>query len=668
MNSFFKLANGLACEIGLCKRYTKWYIALGMMLRGSFTLRVLAANFLLLALPLLIDSFIFFQNSYYETIRGAKKELREVTNLRTFGLVSSKPVKQVLLSELGYVIDISDRMEKGSFEALTRELVEIEALWNQYQIYVLELSNDGYHKIVASSNPVLVGTFFEAYDPFKVVIETGSGTFVRYVFSDETQDYVPYLFMAQVVTSKETGKRLGILMMSSNVESLLSTLLSPSPQLSTAKFAFLNGDGVVIESSDPRLMGRYFKAIPSKRRKQLLSSKQLGNLQLPDYPIPVVQDKDPSFFEFAFEGHIQIAYQVMIPEMKLSVVGYSPKEKFFSSAVRHFLYIYIIYSLILLIGGAVTYWLSLWISRPLRQLIHVMGEVRQGNVDVRFQEAPLGFEINILGQMFNHTLDNLLFNIQHAEDERVKKETYQRELDICREVQYSLLSPRLPESKAAMIAGLYLPASEVGGDFYYFYSKKSHQNEDMLAISVADVIGLGLSPCMYSLTERSLFRAYSTHFDDVGTIVNLTNHDFIRDIGEATTCSNLFLAFFHIDSNVLSYSICGTIPSMIKRKNGELIPLKQAGAAIGVNASSQYQSTSIPLYSGDILIAYTLGLLKITNSNQENLSENLLIEILQSTNWSTAQELVERVKTTIHEFTASIPQMEEGVFIALKID
>ena len=639
------------------------------MIKKSFTLRILAINFLLLALPLLIDSFIFFQNSYYEAIETAKKELKEVSNLRTFSLIASDPVKQVLLSELGYVLDISGKVADQEFESLTHELVEIAHLWEEYQIQVLELSKSGYYKILASSDRELVNTFFEAYHPLETVITKGSSTFIRYLYSGDSQSYVPHLFLAQLIESKETGKPTGILMVNSNIESLLTNLLAPSRRLQKGQFAVLNSDGVVFKSTDSNLMGQYFTPIPAERRRQISSSKQLGNLQLPDRPLPIILGNDPSFFEFIYNNQVQIAYQVSIPALRLSVIGYSPKEEFFGSAVRHFLFIYVTYGLILLIGGAVTYWLSLWISRPLRQLIQVMGEVRQGNLSVRFQETSLGFEINILGGLFNSMIDTLLINMQRAEDERVKKETYEREVAICREVQHSLFSSHTPDVKAAMVAGLYLPAVEVGGDFYYFFSKTTQSKEKILAISLADIGGRGISPCLYSLSARSLFRSYSTLYDDVGTILSLTNNDFIRDVGgDVMMYTKIFLGFYHIDSQTLFYCGCGSVTGVLKRNEGQIETLSTKGPVLGLQKSFNYKTETIQLYPGDSLILYTDGLLKAQNAQQRYFSEMEFNDILQSKNWSTAQEIVDVVKAGVQAFTGGTPQQEEAIIVALKID
>ena len=435
-----------------------------------------------------------------------------------------------------------------------------------------------------------------------------------------------------------------------------------------AQFAFLNSDGIVFKATNPLLMGHYFNPITQERQQQIISSKQLGNLKLPTNPLPVVSDKDPPFFEFIFDEQVQIASQVYIPSMRLSLVGYSQKETFFGSAVRHFLFIYAIYGLILLVGGAVTYWLSIWISRPLRQLIHIMGEVRQGNLGVRFKEAALGFEINMLGNRFNTMIHTLLFNMGRAEDERVKKEAYQREVEICREVQKSLISFQMPSIESARVSAFYLPAIEVGADFYYFFYKTTQEKENVLAFIVADVVGRGISPCLYALSARSLLRAYSTLHDDVGTILRLTNNDFINDMGGTSEILNLCLGLYHTESRILYYCLCGGVMGIIKKKNGHMTMLKQTGVRLGSEQLYNYQSESVKLDSGDTLILYTRGLFKMTNPQQTQFSEKQLEIIVQSPQWNTTQDFINALTTTIQEFTQGTPQEEEVVIVALKVD
>jgi sigma-B regulation protein RsbU (phosphoserine phosphatase) len=297
-----------------------------------------------------------------------------------------------------------------------------------------------------------------------------------------------------------------------------------------------------------------------------------------------------------------------------------------------------------------------------------MGEVRQGNLRMRFKEEALGFEINILGSRFNAMIDTLLFNMERAEDERVKKETYQREVEICRDVQKSLLSFQMPSMESVHINAFYLPAVDVGADYYYFFSKTTQEKEKVLALIVADVIGRGISPCLYALSARSLLRAYSTLHDDVGTILRLTNNDFINDMGGTTDILNLCLGLYHVKSRILSYCLCGGVMGIVKKKNGRMTMLMQTGALLGSEQLYNYQSESIQLDSGDTLILYTKGLFKMINPQHNQFSEQQLEDIVQSQQWYTSQDFINTLTTTVQEFTQGIPQEEEAVVVALKVD
>ena len=638
------------------------------MVKNSFALRVLVISFLLLALPLLVDTFIFFQSSYDDSIADAKRNLREVSNLRAFALTASQPIKQVFLTELTYLLNLSESLDNPDQLQSNQELAEIMHVSGQLQIYVMTLEKNGEFRIVASSVKTLVNTFFTSFKQLEETMRTGTGTFVRHVYSHDMQRYVPYLFVARSIRSKKAGAPIGVIMVTSNVENQLNAILERGNLLENIQFAIVDSDGIVFASSEPRLEGQYFDSLSKLRREEIIDSGQLGEEHLPDKPLPVIKGNDPPFFEFIFDDEVQIAYRAYLPEVNISLVGYASKGEFFGAAITHFLLIYTIYGLILIIGGAVTYWLSLWISRPLRQLSHLMGEVSQGNLEPRFKEQPLGFEINILGRIFNHTIDNLLQNMQQAEDERVKKETYQRELLIGRQVQRSLLPARIPGIKGAKIAGTYIPASDVGGDFYGYLDKQTASGEEVVVISVADVAGRGISSCLYSLSARSLFSSFATLSDDVGEILSLANNAFIEDVGDTGMFLTVFMGMYHTESKIFSYYSCGHVPGLVRRADGQIITLAHSGMALGLKESNRYSPDSIQLESGDCVILYTDGLIEAVNDKYQRFSEKRLKQILQTKQWSTAQEVIETITTEVHEFIHSMPQEEEVIIVALKLD
>ena len=636
------------------------------MIRKSFTLRVLVASFLLLALPLLIDSFIFFQQSYYAAIQDAKRELKQIVDFRNLAIVSSAPVRENFLKEVIYLFNLN-QLQKLESQKLAAELTRLIPAKQEIHVFVVAIEQGDRYTIVAS-NEEANKTIHYAYNAqLREVLTKKHNTFIRYVYSETQGHYIPYLYMADVILDQTIGKPIGILIFATNVENQLNKMLEVVTKPHVIEFAIANADGIIFASTDERLEGQLLSPITEKRRKEIVASGDFGDLTMAQQPLPIVTEEDPAFFEFNFNNNLQIAYKTEIPDVGMTLFGYSTKKEFFGDAVGQFLLLYTIYGLILVIGGGIAYWLASWISRPLSQLSHVMVEVSQGDLNQRFKKARLGFEINILGSIFNNTIDTLLENIQQAEDERVKKETYQRELKIARQVQRSLLPAQTPHLEQGEVAGVYLPAQEVGGDLYGYLKKSISGGEEVLILSIADVAGQGISSCLYSLSTYSLFRAYATLYDDVGEILRRTNNDFIKDAGDTGMFVTVFMGMYHILSRRFEYYSCGHVPALVRRKDGSILTLSPAGIALGLKeAQEPYHTEVIQLNEGDIVLIYTDGLIEAVNEKHQFYSKKRLEDLLQSQQWSSAQSIVDAVRNDFSTFTHATQQEEEVIIVALK--
>jgi len=636
------------------------------MIKTNFTLRVLVVSFLFLALPLLIDSFIFFQKSYFDSISDAKMALRTEASYRAFNLLNLEPVRETLLNEFIYILDLGNKIENPDQAQLNRALSEIVHEGGAFHLYIMKIDGPRY-KVIASSNPLEINNYFVSYQLLPDVLKKGGGTFIRYDYSNEHHRLIPYIFMVREIYSPKTGEPIGFLMVTADVSKQLEVLTQQTALQENVLFAVLNKDGIVFAATDHRLLGQYFDPISAERRDEILKSGQIGLRQLAPTPLPVIQTKDYPFFEFVYNDQVQIAYRIQAPIGWISLVSYSPKEAFFGKAIRHFLLIYVLYGLILVLGAGVTYWLSSYISSPLRQLTHLMTQVSKGKLDARFKEERFGFEINILGSLFNQTLDNLLENIQKAEDERVKKETYQKELSIVRQVQRSILPSEMPELKGADISGIYVPTKDVGGDHYGYMKKQLKNGREGLLIAVVDAAGRGISSSLYAHALRALFRTYATLSEDVGEILSQTNNTFVQDAGDTGMFIQVLLGLYEEETKKFNYFSCGHVSGLLKRANGNVMSLVSSGIAIGLKEVEKYATEELQLASGDILILYTAGALQARNENGEPFTEERLKAAVLSEEWESAQSAVDGIMSALNAFIHSREQEDEIILVALKV-
>lgn len=546
------------------------------MIRTWFTLRFLVLNLIFVALPLLIDKTIFMNLFYKKTIKTARLELQEIANLRALALSELQPQKEFLLESLLYF------MANKEVEKWNQELRAI-ALKNPFHEFAL-LDFD--EKVIASSRPEAIGKIFPSIYPKKELLQKKKAMFIRYFHGFDGQTPLPRLHL-YVLRVFDQGILLEAIDMTNIVEKILSNTFFTS-----LNFAILNEKGIVVAASDPSFEGSYFSSISPEIKQEVIASKNLGNIQLAKHKTPM--KKIDSLYEFTFNNETQVAYEAEIPYMNLSVMVYTPKSYFFSKVFDQYLLLFTVYIAILILGILAAIIVGVWISKPLKQLSSLMHHASQGKYDQHFKKQPFGFEINSLGSIFNQTLMSLQSNIQKAEDESVKREMYQRELDIGKEVQDNLVQKALPKIK-----GLEMLVFSEKADFFLI--------EESGLIALCHVSQRGISSSLYALSIRSLLRTYATFPFDVGKIMTLLNQDFIADIDKSDMRATAFVSFYDSEKRILQYTSCGHVPAIVKRANGTIEVLEETGKRLGESAEEVYQTRHAQLYPGDFVMLCTDG-------------------------------------------------------------
>ncbi|MGD2159354.1 MAG: GAF domain-containing protein, partial [Anaerolineales bacterium] len=85
----------------------------------------------------------------------------------------------------------------------------------------------------------------------------------------------------------------------------------------------------------------------------------------------------------------------------------------------------------------------------------------------------------------------------------VEKGRMERELEMAYKVQSSLIPREIPQIPGWQIAATWVPAREVAGDFYDFFSGK----EGQWGLVIADVVDKGMAAALFMANSRSILRA-----------------------------------------------------------------------------------------------------------------------------------------------------------------
>lgn len=153
----------------------------------------------------------------------------------------------------------------------------------------------------------------------------------------------------------------------------------------------------------------------------------------------------------------------------------------------------------------------------------------------------------------------------------------------------------------------------LGGDCYGFISLQS----DQTALVVGDASGKGLAAAlMIANVQSSLRTAALFTGDDLVALFRAVNHEAYSS-SLANRYATLFYGVFDSAKRKLRYVNAGHNPPLVLRSDRSVEWLEIGGAPVGMFPDSRYEEKVVALDSGDLVIAYTDGVVEATNRDGE---------------------------------------------------
>lgn len=249
--------------------------------------------------------------------------------------------------------------------------------------------------------------------------------------------------------------------------------------------------------------------------------------------------------------------------------------------------------------------------------------------------------------------------VQSLVKERVEKERLERELEIAKEVQEQLFPRQLPKMEKIDLAGLCLPARMVSGDYYDFLPFGAHR----LGLAVADICGKGISAALLMANLQATLRSNVIRLSQgegnsvennyselpVANVMRLLNQQ-IYNYTSANKFASFFYAVYDELQQTLTYCNAGHNPPLYFNGD-EAKRLTIGGTVVGILPNAVFEQETIHLNSGDVVLAYTDGIIESVNEYGEEFGEERLIQLVQRNRGLSAQELQQVIVTEVLSWT-----------------
>ena len=634
----------------------------------SIGFRLLGIGIILLTIPLLVDSFILVRERYHRTINDAKSYLAEMAKFREIPLSQLHPLSRNLMELFVHYLKLEAHFPEKSTPELNEKLKSLAQAGEFDGVFLLKITPEGRYIVVASGLPEYLGKdythFFKSNDLFSQA--SLEKEFSSNILIDDTTLH-PYFIASHAIYSTQEERFVGVVAVVDDLTLKIRDLLQPDTQRYPVHFALLLPSTIVFASTDPSLKLQYFLPLNESSSTLFQDSAPEAARQLLSKPIPIKNNIGFPFFEFLWKGKAQIGYIRRLSQANYALLAYAAKNDVFQAPLINFFNVYTIYGVILVLGGALATLATLRMAKPIQDLSLVMQKIQEGALHLRYQKDPIGFEINLLGDIFNEMVDAVLEQKHVAEEERVKREIFARELRLGREVQHRLLPQHMPEYPGVELAEIYIPAIEVAGDFYDVFVK-SKEGSSKLALAIADASGKGVQACFYSLSVRNMLRTYAHAYDDIAKALSATNELLCKDTGDTGMFVTVLAGLYDHQNQQLSYYSCGHNPGYVRRADGTVEMLHISGVAMGVISSKQQvHAHDIQLNVGDAVVFYTDGITEAQNEESQFFGSSRLESCIREKGGGSATELIEEIVNSVSQFVGSASQYDDITLLTMKI-
>ncbi|GEM_PF-790209 len=277
--------------------------------------------------------------------------------------------------------------------------------------------------------------------------------------------------------------------------------------------------------------------------------------------------------------------------------------------------------------------------------------------------AFLNISVLIVGALILAAVNLLSWVVSR---ERGERDTLATELALAHEVQVSLMPKNHPVVDGVSIAGVSLPAREVGGDHYDYF--QCPDGDRSLNISVFDVSGKGMHAAMSAVFASGALAAETHHAESPSDLLTRLNTAIYPRTKRGHFVAFL-LARLNPRSKELRFANAGQTKPFLR--SGDSVRWLEANGThfpLGMMERCTYEESLLTLQSGDVLCLLTDGITEAMNMAREQYGSDRLALLIERMRISTmsADQIIQSVMADVRTFVGGAPQHDDMTMVVIK--
>jgi sigma-B regulation protein RsbU (phosphoserine phosphatase) len=238
----------------------------------------------------------------------------------------------------------------------------------------------------------------------------------------------------------------------------------------------------------------------------------------------------------------------------------------------------------------------------------------------------------------------------------------ERELELAREIQASLIPGESPQFPGYDISGLWRSAREVAGDFYDFIPRA----DGGLGVIIGDVTDKGVPAAFFMALARTSIRASILEDEPLALSMAKANRLICQD-SQSGMFVTLYLVHLAKDTGEgCSVSAGHNPPLWYQARTQGVSPFPKGSLPLGIMEEAKYQEQDLALETGDVLLLHTDGVIDAENLDGVNFGEDRLKAALAYGAGAAARGIVGGIWSSIDEFTEGTAPIDDITMVAIK--
>jgi len=269
--------------------------------------------------------------------------------------------------------------------------------------------------------------------------------------------------------------------------------------------------------------------------------------------------------------------------------------------------------------------------------------------------------VSLFGRLLINRRHTAQLQAEMREKEEAEVQRIRDELNEAQNIQMGLLPTEAPDTKGFDVAGMSMPATQVGGDFYDYLTVANGQT----AIAVADAAGKGLRGAMNAVLTNGMLHEVARFKSEADVILTDLNAGLApRMYGSSFIALNL--AILDESQKQVDYANGGQ-PYPILKRGTELTEIENSDLPLGSMKRVEYESVTFDLAEGDTLIFHTDGLIEALNADEDMYGAERFKQLIsQIPSEASAEEVIQHIVEDVHNFVGEAEQYDDLTLVVIK--